>query len=101
MLETLRRTELKTVLIEINFDSSKNLQIIDKMIALGWRFSWEQLRTHRKVKFTVEKIKSYQDAGVGGLNYIFYKDDFYDTFFSRLFDMYIPGEPLNVQPLLR
>ena len=95
MRETLQRPELKTVLIEINFDNPKNLEIIDQITALGWRFSWEQLRINRKVKFTVEQIKSYQERGVGGLNYIFYKDEFYDRFFADLFDAYTPGEPLD------
>lgn len=95
MLGTLQRPELKTVLIEINFDNPKNLAIIDQITDLGWRFSWEQLRINRKVKFTVDQIKSYQERGVGGLNYIFYKDAFYDDFFARLFESYTPGEPLD------
>ena len=93
MAETLRRTDLKTVLVEINFDNPKNLAIVETMADLGWRFSWDQLRTHRKVKFTVEQIKEYQRRGVGGLNYIFYKDGFYDELFERIFDSYTPGEP--------
>ena len=101
MLETLAARSLKTVLIEINFDNPKNLEIIDRMAALGWRFSWDQLRINRKVKFTVEKIKSYQRRGVGGLNYIFYKDDFYDRFFRDLLDTYTPGEPLDGRPLIK
>jgi hypothetical protein len=51
------------------------------------------------VKFTVEKIKSYQRAGVGGLNYIFYRDSSYDEFFRRLFDAYTPGEPLDLKSI--
>ena len=96
MLETLGRPALKTVLVEINFDNPKNLEIVDRMAQLGWRYSWEQLRINRAVKFTVEKIKKYQQRGVGGLNYIFYKDAFYDEFFARLFDAYTPGEPIDV-----
>ena len=99
MLETLARPELKTVLIEINFDNPKNLEVIDQITDLGWRFSWEQLRINRKVKFTVDQIKSYQERGVGGLNYIFYKDEFYDRFFSELFEAYVPGEPLDALAL--
>jgi len=101
MLETLRQPKLKTVLIEINFDNPKNLEIIDQFAKLGWRFSWEQLRINRKVKFTVDQIKSYQDRGVGGLNYIFYKDEFYDRFFAELFDSYTPGEPLDALAVSR
>lgn len=95
MIETLRRSDLKTVLIEINFDNPKNLAIINTMAKIGWRFSWEQLRTHRTVKFTVDQIKEYQRRGVGGLNYIFYKDEFYERLFERLFETYSPGEPLD------
>lgn len=96
MLQTLRRPELKTVLIEINFDNPKNLAIIDMMEEMGWRFSWEQLRMHRKVKFTAEKIKSYQEKGVGGLNYIFYKDAEYDRMFEDAFEAYTPGEAIDL-----
>lgn len=96
MLETLRSPELKTVLIEINFDNPKNLAIADVMAELGWRYSWEQLRTHRALRFTVEQIRDYQKRGVGGLNYIFYKDDYYDGLFAKLFDSYTPGEPIDV-----
>jgi FkbM family methyltransferase len=96
MMETLRHSELKTVLIEINFDNPKNLAIIETMEELGWRFSWEQLRMHRKVKFEVEKIKSYQERGVGGLNYIFYKDPRYDLMFQKAFETYTPGEAIDL-----
>ena len=100
MLETLTRPELKTVLMEINFDNPRNLAIVDKMADLGWRYSWEQLRTNRKAKLTREKIESYQQQGIGGVNYIFYKDEFYDGFFARLFESYTPGEPIDVPALL-
>jgi FkbM family methyltransferase len=96
MLETLRQPKLKTVLIEINFDNPRNLEIIDQLTAMGWRFSWEQLRINRKVKFTVEQIKTYQRRGEGGLNYIFYKDEAYDALFQRIFDTYVPGELLQI-----
>ncbi len=95
MMEALRDPALKTMLIEINFDNPKNLELIDRICALGWRFSWQQLRINRTVKFTVDQIKRYQERGVGGLNYIFYKDNFYDRFFEQMFDSYIPGEPID------
>lgn len=101
MIETLRQPQLKTVLIEINFDNPKNLAIVETMEKLGWRYSWEQLRINRAVKFTVEKIKKYQRKGEGGLNYIFYKDAFYDRFFAQLFDSYTPGEPLDVAAVIK
>jgi FkbM family methyltransferase len=100
MLDTLRNPALKTVLIEINFDNPLNLEIVNRLEQLGWRYSWDQLRINRKVKFSVEKIKSYQRRGLGGLNYIFYKDDFYDEFFKKLFDAYAPGELLDTRALI-
>ena len=95
MLDILRNPALKTVLVEINFDNPENLKLIDVFAGLGWRFSWEQLRINRSVKFSVEKIKSYQQRGVGGLNYIFYRDEWYDGFFAALFEAYTPGDPLD------
>lgn len=100
MIETLASPGLKTVLIEINFDDPRNLAIVERLTKLGWRYSWQQLRINREVKFTVEKIKSYQERGLGGLNYIFYKDQKYDEIFARLFDAYTPGEPLDVSELV-
>lgn len=96
MLETLRQPELRTVLIEINFDNPTNLAIIDQLQDMGWRFSWEQLRINRKVKFTIEQIKDYQARGIGGLNYIFYKEDQYAELFARVFETYVPGEVIDI-----
>jgi len=101
MLDTLRRPELKTVLVEINFDNPRNLEAVDKITSLGWRFSWEQLRTHRTVRFTVDQIKGYQERREGGLNYIFYRDNFYDDYFRRIFESYTPGERIDIETLLR
>lgn len=98
MEKILARPDLKSVLIEINFDNPKNLAIIDRMTEQGWRFSWDQLRTHRTVKFTVEQIKSYQQRGVGGLNYIFFRDEWYDALFSEICSNYSPGEPILSRP---
>jgi FkbM family methyltransferase len=100
MLETLKQPSLKSVLIEINFDNPQNLEVIEQFQALGWRYSWEQLRINRKVKFTVDQIKSYQKRGIGGLNYIFYKERFYDDYFSKLFETYTPGEFLDSSSVL-
>lgn len=96
MLATLRQPDLRTVLIEINFDNPTNLAIIDQLQDLGWRFSWEQLRINRKVKFTVDQIKDYQARGIGGLNYIFFKEDYYADLFQRVFEAYTPGEIIDI-----
>lgn len=99
MMDCLQDPRLKTVLIEINFDNPKNLALIDTLVAMGWKFSWYQLRINRKVKFTVEQIKVYQARGIGGLNYIFYRDDAYTEFFEHAFERYEPGTPLDVSDL--
>lgn len=97
---TLRDPRLKTLLVEINFDNPRNLELIDLLSQMGWRFSWEQLQINRKVKFTQDQIKGYQARGVGGLNYIFYRDAAYDAYFQKVFDRYVPGTELDVQDLL-
>jgi FkbM family methyltransferase len=96
MREVLRHPQLKTVLIEINFDNPKNLAIVEVMESLGWRYSWDQLRMNRRVKFTVEQIRKYQKTGVGGLNYIFYKDDRYDRAFAQACERYTPGDAIHL-----
>jgi FkbM family methyltransferase len=101
MLETLKQPQLKTVLMEVNFDNPKNLEAIDRITALGWKYSWDQLRINRHVKFTVDQIKKSQRKGFGGMNYIFFKDAFYDEFFAKLCESYVPGEPLNAAPFLK
>ena len=100
MLKTLQRPELRTVLIEINFDNPRNLDAIKRFESLGWRYSWDQLRTHRNVKFTVEDIIWGQEHGRGGLNYIFYKERFYDDYFRKIFETYTPGEIIKTEQLL-
>lgn len=100
MLATLAMPELKTVLVEINFDNPKNLAVVDRLLSLGWRYSWDQLRTHRRVVFRIDQIEDYQKRGVGGLNYVFYKDDFYDHYFAELVAAHVPGQPLETSRLL-
>jgi FkbM family methyltransferase len=108
MIDVLRRPEVRTVLVEVNFSEAKNLQLIDRICELGWRFSWKQLCCNRKVKFTVEQIRKYQREGKGGLNYVFYKDAFYDRFFDEYYERYVPAsaareppaEAQNAQPMV-
>jgi FkbM family methyltransferase len=100
MMKTLQQPGLKTVMAEINFDTPENLKAVDRICELGWRYSWDQLRINRKVKFTVEEIERYQRKGVGGLNYVFYKDERYDEYFARMLESYTPGEIIDSEGLL-
>ena len=95
MRQVLRAPELKSVLIEIDFQHEKCAAIIDEMLAEGWRYSLAQLRTNRKVIFTEDEIKRMRAKKKGGLNYIFYKDDFYDRYFEQFLKDYVP--PLAVK----
>lgn len=90
MRQVLRAPELKSVLIEIDFQHEKCSAIIDEMLAEGWRYSLAQLRTNRKVIFTEDEIKRMRAKKKGGLNYIFYKDDFYDRYFEQFLKDYVP-----------
>ncbi|MCW2338516.1 FkbM family methyltransferase [Sphingobium sp. B2D3A] len=101
MLETLKQPGVKTVLMEVNFDNSKNLDAIEKMTSLGWKFSWDQLKINRHVRFTEEQIKKAHRKAVGGMNYIFYKDNSYDEYFKILSEQYIPGTPINTKDILQ
>jgi hypothetical protein len=49
---------------------------------------------------TAEHIKSEQEHGRGGVNYIFYKDRFYDDYFREIFETYTPGEIIETKQLL-
>ncbi|QIK78946.1 FkbM family methyltransferase [Sphingomonas piscis] len=97
MAELLRHPQLKTVLVEINYDNPRNLEIVDRMQEGGWRFSWCQLGMNRKHKFDVEGIKAFQRRRAGGFNYIFYKDDRLDAVFQQAYDAYVPGQPIDLR----
>ncbi len=41
------------------------------------------------------QFKTYQQRGVGGLNYIFYENPRYDRMFEKTFETYTPGEAIE------
>jgi len=90
MRQVLRAPELKSVLIEIDFQHDKCSAIIDEMLAEGWRYSLAQLRTNRKMIFSEEDIVRMRAKKKGGLNYIFFKDEFYDQYFEQFLKDYDP-----------
>lgn len=92
MLEVLKHPNLKTVLIEINFDDPRNLEIISTMEELGWRYSFDQISCNRNTKFTQKQIDRYQREQRGGLNYIFFKDEKWADYFSEFEKQYVPGD---------
>jgi len=85
--KTFADPRVQTVLMEINFFDDRNQAIIDSMTEMGWRFSWDQLRTNRKKILTVEYIQKIRRQHFGGFNYIFFRDDRYE----KLFEDYLSG----------
>jgi len=73
--------------MELNFFDDRNQAVIEAMTAMGWKFSWAQLRTNRKKILTTEYIEKIRREHRGGFNYIFFRDDRYE----RLFDDYLSG----------
>lgn len=88
--KTFESPQLKSVLIEIDHRIPECLQIVEKMTDLGWRYSMEQLRANRKVIFSEAQIKKMQQSGKGGLNYIFFKDHFFEEIFEKFLSTYTP-----------
>lgn len=54
---------------------------------------------HRRAKFKIEQIKTYQERGVGGLKHIFYENPRYDRMFEKTFETYTPGEAIDLAGL--
>jgi len=86
----LRHPSVRTVLIEIDHHIPESTAIIDAMLKAGWRYSMDQLRTNRKVIFSVEQIENIRRRGTGGFNYIFYRDPEYDHLFADFLANYVP-----------
>jgi FkbM family methyltransferase len=86
---TLTDSRLKSALIEIDHRIPICLQIVERMVTAGWRYSIEQLRTNRKVIFTEEQIASMRARGDGGLNYVFFRDERYASMFRSFLANYV------------
>jgi FkbM family methyltransferase len=87
---TFQRPELKSILIEIDHRIPHCRDIIERMQSIGWRFSIHQVRSNRKRIFSPEDIDRMRREGLGGFNYIFYKDPFYDRMFEDFVASYVP-----------
>lgn len=86
----LRHPRLRTVLIEIDHRIPETSAIIDAMLEAGWRYSMDQLRTNRKLIFSVEQVESIRRKRTGGFNYIFYREPEYDRLFADYLANYVP-----------
>ncbi|MEO5861669.1 MAG: FkbM family methyltransferase [Burkholderiales bacterium] len=88
--QTFTGSSLETVLIEIDHRIPSCLAIVDRMVGAGWKFSIDQLRTNRKVIFTVEQIERMRRNGEGGFNYIFFRDQKYEDLFRDFLKGFVP-----------
>jgi FkbM family methyltransferase len=89
-LKTFANPQVQSVLIEIDHRIEKCRDLIDLMENLGWRYSMDQLRTNRKVIFTEETVRKFRREGIGGLNYIFFRDDRLARLFHEFLLDYTP-----------
>ncbi len=95
MTRTLASPQLKTVLIEIDFGLDACQAIIEKMVALGWRYSMDQLVTNRAAVMKPERVQQLREIKKDGFNYIFYRDPAYDTMFRDFLARYDPPQDVK------
>lgn len=91
----LRGDSLKTILIEVDFDIEESVKIIDLMLNWGWRFSKDQVRINQHEIVPYEVFEKRLEKREGGSNFIFYKDAWYDKFFSDFSKNFIAPNPLR------
>lgn len=93
----LRSDSLQTVLLEVDFRIPHHLKLIDQMTEMGWHFSKDQVRMNQREIMSYEDFEGRKSRGKGGTNYIFYKKrEFYDAFFTRYIETFVPPNPFPV-----
>jgi len=88
--KTLARPEVQTVLVEMDFSSPHCEATIDMMTTLGWKYSWDQLRTNRSQILTRETIERLRQDKRKGMNFIYYQDDRFAELFANFLAHYHP-----------
>ena len=92
---TLARPEVRSVLLEVDFASPHTEDTLGIMESLGWRYSWDQLRTNRGQVLTREMIERLRREKRDGMNFIFYRGDLLDRVFSDFLSDYTPPMPIK------
>ena len=82
--------DLKSILVEVSFESGHSSYIIELMTSLGWRFSYDQLCANRKGILKPEDIERMREARKGGFNYIFFRSDDYVALFADYLEDFEP-----------
>lgn len=92
--ETLKRPELKTILLEVDFKIPQSLELVDQLKSQGWKLSQHQLRVNQHEYMPEGRIESLMERRKGGANFIFFKDDQYFRFFEEFTQTFVPPNPV-------
>lgn len=92
--ETLKRPDLKTILLEVDFKIPQSLELVDQLKSQGWKLSQHQLRVNQHEYMPEGKIESLMERRKGGANFIFFKDDEYFRFFEEFTHTFVPPNPV-------
>jgi FkbM family methyltransferase len=93
----LQSQDLRSVLLEVDFDIPESIALIKDLTDMGWKFSKDQVRLNQHAIVPYEQIEQNMKRGRGGANFIFYRDeDFYGPFFSRYAETFIPPNPKGI-----
>jgi FkbM family methyltransferase len=95
--ETLKRPELKTILLEVDFAIPESLELVHRLKGQGWKVSDHQLRINQHEYIKEGKIESLMSRGKGGANFIFFKDESYFRLFEEYAKTFVPPNPLRRQ----
>lgn len=93
MQKTLKHPEVKSVLIEIDFKIPESLAIVDKMTAMGWKYSEDQVRMNQHEVISFADFQYRMRNHKGGQNFIFYRDDMYSDYFAKFIEDFVPPNP--------
>ncbi|MGH8614701.1 MAG: FkbM family methyltransferase [Gammaproteobacteria bacterium] len=93
--KTFERPEVQTVLIEIDFSSPQVEGTIDLMTDMGWKYSWDQLRTNRSQILSRESIERLRTEKRKGMNFIFFRDKKFAKLFADFLANYRPPWPVR------
>jgi FkbM family methyltransferase len=90
---TLRSPELKTVLIETDNKIRESVAIIENMISMGWKFSYDQMRVNQHEVMSEQDVKDRIARGIGGQNIIYFQDDSYFDIFRHYAANFVAPNP--------
>ncbi|MBC2669060.1 FkbM family methyltransferase [Novosphingobium piscinae] len=94
-LETLKRPDLQTILLEVDFAIPDSLALVDLLRSQGWLTSDHQLRINQHEYMAEGKLESLMRRGKGGANFIFFKNPDYYSFFENYAATFVAPNPMK------